>query len=176
MSPFTVFILSLALCIATIDAACAPASTSTHNPYLLCGNGRVDAPERCDDGNNVPGDGCSASCTEECGSWCGCGSPSTCAPSYAVVCHKRPGHKRKTLTVARHVLAQRLAYGDTLGACPPGHNDDDHDDNSSSSSSSSSSSGSGRGHGHKDDDDADDNRDSSSGKGKGADHDDDDED
>lgn len=32
---------------------------------LLCGNGYVDSGEECDDGNEVSGDGCSASCTTE---------------------------------------------------------------------------------------------------------------
>jgi cysteine-rich repeat protein len=32
---------------------------------LLCGNGVVDAPETCDDGNHASGDGCSAFCIEE---------------------------------------------------------------------------------------------------------------
>lgn len=30
-----------------------------------CGNGRVDAGESCDDGNTIPGDGCSAECVNE---------------------------------------------------------------------------------------------------------------
>lgn len=33
---------------------------------LLCGNGIVDVGEKCDDGNTVPGDGCSPTCTVEC--------------------------------------------------------------------------------------------------------------
>ncbi len=35
----------------------------------VCGNGRVEAGEECDDGNNFPGDGCNATCTsdESCG-------------------------------------------------------------------------------------------------------------
>lgn len=32
---------------------------------LLCGNGRMDSGEVCDDGNRVSGDGCSSSCTVE---------------------------------------------------------------------------------------------------------------
>ena len=39
-----------------------------------CGNGLLDEGEGCDDGNNVPGDGCSAGCTDEDGtSTCGNG-------------------------------------------------------------------------------------------------------
>src|SRR5262245_5160405 len=33
----------------------------------LCGNGRRDAGEDCDDGNSQAGDGCSATCEKECG-------------------------------------------------------------------------------------------------------------
>lgn len=39
-------------------------------PY--CGNGNLDPGEECDDGNNVGGDGCSASCTVD--SYCGDGN------------------------------------------------------------------------------------------------------
>jgi cysteine-rich repeat protein len=28
-----------------------------------CGNGEIEPPEACDDGNNVSGDGCAADCT-----------------------------------------------------------------------------------------------------------------
>ncbi len=45
---------------ATCDASCRRPST--------CGNGAVDAGEQCDDGNRLPGDGCSSRClTEGCG-------------------------------------------------------------------------------------------------------------
>jgi large repetitive protein len=30
-----------------------------------CGDSKVDAREQCDDGNNIDGDGCSASCLTE---------------------------------------------------------------------------------------------------------------
>ena len=32
----------------------------------LCGNGRIDPGEECDDGNDIDGDGCSAQCLLEC--------------------------------------------------------------------------------------------------------------
>jgi cysteine-rich repeat protein len=37
-----------------------------------CGNGVVDAPEACDDGNRIHGDGCSTDCLSEeyCGNGC----------------------------------------------------------------------------------------------------------
>jgi len=40
------------------------------NPNEDCGNGVVDDGETCDDGNFAGGDGCSASCTVECGYLC----------------------------------------------------------------------------------------------------------
>ncbi|MFO0549126.1 MAG: DUF4215 domain-containing protein [Polyangiaceae bacterium] len=45
---------------------------------IHCGDGTVTSPEACDDGNNNPGDGCSATCTVEAGYTCA-GSPSICA-------------------------------------------------------------------------------------------------
>jgi large repetitive protein len=42
-----------------------------------CGNGTVEAPEQCDDGNNAPGDGCNAICMIEDGWDC---DPAPCAP------------------------------------------------------------------------------------------------
>jgi cysteine-rich repeat protein len=42
-----------------------------------CGDGKVESPEQCDDGNTVGTDGCSASCKIETGYACA-GSPSTC--------------------------------------------------------------------------------------------------
>ncbi len=35
-------------------------------PCNVCGNGIVDPGEQCDDGNNISGDGCSATCQKEC--------------------------------------------------------------------------------------------------------------
>jgi cysteine-rich repeat protein len=42
-----------------------------------CGNGSVVVPEQCDDGNTIPGDGCSGGCTIESGYIC-TGEPSAC--------------------------------------------------------------------------------------------------
>ena len=47
----------------------APPSSPDLAPDLrspLCGNGRVDLDEECDDGNTLPGDGCDARCRLEC--------------------------------------------------------------------------------------------------------------
>ena len=46
----------------------------------LCGNGRNDFGEQCDDGNTFSGDGCSSSCQVESGFTCG-GSPYGCNPT-----------------------------------------------------------------------------------------------
>ncbi len=43
-------------------------------PPSYCGDGSLDVGEECDDGNNVDGDGCSASCTVEAQSSCGDGT------------------------------------------------------------------------------------------------------
>jgi cysteine-rich repeat protein len=43
----------------------------------VCGDGLVDGPETCDDGDTTPGDGCSATCQLEAG-WSCAGAPSVC--------------------------------------------------------------------------------------------------
>jgi cysteine-rich repeat protein len=51
----------------------------SHMAGTRCHNGSVDVNEPCDDGNDVPGDGCSNSCTvEQC--WACSGDPSVCVP------------------------------------------------------------------------------------------------
>ena len=50
-------------------------------PMAVCGDGELhtaNAVERCDDGNDEAGDGCSPKCTIE-GGWTCAGEPSTCA-------------------------------------------------------------------------------------------------
>lgn len=37
----------------------------TDTPPAACGNGILEGAEQCDDGNNLPGDGCSSTCTKE---------------------------------------------------------------------------------------------------------------
>ncbi|MBU0907842.1 MAG: VWA domain-containing protein [Nanoarchaeota archaeon] len=44
----------------------------------VCGDGEIDAPEQCDDGDTQSGDGCSGSCLIETGWHCH-GEPSTCS-------------------------------------------------------------------------------------------------
>jgi cysteine-rich repeat protein len=47
----------------------------------ICGNGRLNAPEECDDGNAMDGDGCSAACAIEAGFDCDVAvEPSVCRP------------------------------------------------------------------------------------------------
>lgn len=47
----------------------------------VCGNSFLQTGETCDDGNTVPGDGCSASCQVEPGYYCDTVSPRECCPS-----------------------------------------------------------------------------------------------
>ena len=49
-------------------------STCVGDPVCLgCGNGLSDPGEQCDDGNLIPGDGCSPGCTVETAARCGDG-------------------------------------------------------------------------------------------------------
>lgn len=52
----------------TLEVSCTP---------IVCGDGIVVGDEECDDGNDIDGDGCSATCTREPGYDCS-GSPSVC--------------------------------------------------------------------------------------------------
>lgn len=66
---------------------CAAPDTSCElvpNPNALCGNGKLEASEPCDDGNTSAGDGCSADCQLEPG-W-RCSSVVTSASDTASVC------------------------------------------------------------------------------------------
>ena len=47
-----------------------PASVLYYDVEPLCGNGRLDAGEECDDGNTTAGDGCSVDCKTEIGGPC----------------------------------------------------------------------------------------------------------
>jgi len=47
----------------------------------VCGDGLVGIDERCDDGNNTPGDGCNATCQEVEPCFTCAGDPSTCTRS-----------------------------------------------------------------------------------------------
>lgn len=49
------------------------------NTASICGDGIVESPEACDDGNMANGDGCSNMCTVETG-WSCSGTTSICAP------------------------------------------------------------------------------------------------
>ena len=52
--------------VATIDAG-------------LCGNGKLDPGEECDDGNTLPGDGCTSQCKLDDPCWgCGCAGELPC--------------------------------------------------------------------------------------------------
>jgi fibro-slime domain-containing protein len=51
------------------DAACV-GDACTITPTWVCGDKKIDAPENCDDGNAIPGDGCSGLCQIEPGYTC----------------------------------------------------------------------------------------------------------
>jgi fibro-slime domain-containing protein len=56
-------VLVTALCLVACGGSSGP-------PGDVCGDGQISGSEGCDDGNNMPGDGCSASCQEESGFKC----------------------------------------------------------------------------------------------------------
>jgi cysteine-rich repeat protein len=63
-----------AICLAFALAACNGSSSGPPDaneadaaPFMLCGNFIVEGSEECDDGNEDPDDGCSATCELECG-------------------------------------------------------------------------------------------------------------
>lgn len=45
-------------------------ATGGMGPVAMCGNGKIDGDDACDDGNTMSGDGCSATCTFEAGWSC----------------------------------------------------------------------------------------------------------
>jgi cysteine-rich repeat protein len=62
---------------APASSSSIPASSSSAAP--VCGNGIKTSLEGCDDGNQISGDGCSATCTIESGYSCTGTAPSTCS-------------------------------------------------------------------------------------------------
>jgi cysteine-rich repeat protein len=58
--------------------ACEPGFTGADcHPVPVCGNGKIEMDESCDDGNTLSGDGCSSACALEQG-WDCVGAPSVC--------------------------------------------------------------------------------------------------
>lgn len=70
-------LLALTACVDTSRKAYTVSDAGTGSA-AVCGDGRIMADERCDDGNAAGGDGCSATCQVESGYSCG-GEPSSCA-------------------------------------------------------------------------------------------------
>jgi cysteine-rich repeat protein len=64
---------------AAADSFSKPSSDAATIDAGLCGNGRLDPGEECDDGNTVSGDGCSSQCKLECDWMCGMPVPG-CPP------------------------------------------------------------------------------------------------
>ncbi|MBX3156199.1 MAG: DUF4215 domain-containing protein [Deltaproteobacteria bacterium] len=58
-----------AVTISMLAAACGggkdPVDIIDSAPKAVCGNGQLESPEQCDDGNTADGDGCSSTCTTE---------------------------------------------------------------------------------------------------------------
>ncbi|MBM4359168.1 MAG: DUF4215 domain-containing protein, partial [Deltaproteobacteria bacterium] len=64
--------LALGIWLATTAAACgSDDSSDTNGTGPVCGDGKVEAPETCDDGNTDGGDGCSETCETEPSENCG---------------------------------------------------------------------------------------------------------
>jgi len=56
-------------------------SSSSSRPATGCGNGTLETGERCDDGNTVGNDGCSATCQSFCSEWDGGNDPYLYSPT-----------------------------------------------------------------------------------------------
>ena len=62
---------SLVVCLALALIACNGSDSGPPDagddvdaaPFMLCGNSLIEGSETCDDGNDAPDDGCSATCT-----------------------------------------------------------------------------------------------------------------
>jgi cysteine-rich repeat protein len=72
----------------------SPTPSPTATPVSFCGNGRIEPPEQCDQGNSVDGDGCDSHCQVEPDFMCD-GEPSRCiiggpCPSTDPVCSPSP--------------------------------------------------------------------------------------
>ncbi|HWL86444.1 MAG TPA: hypothetical protein VNO21_11615 [Polyangiaceae bacterium] len=60
------------------DGGTTDTGDSGTTELFVCGNGRIEDAENCDDGNRIPDDGCSAQCNIEPG-WMCTGEPSRCS-------------------------------------------------------------------------------------------------
>jgi fibro-slime domain-containing protein len=73
----------------TREPTCRDSTGKNQACAAVCGNGSIETGEACDDGNNVPGDGCSPTCTVETGFMC-----SVVMDDGAVTC-TQPGNSGK---------------------------------------------------------------------------------
>ena len=84
-----------------------------------CGNGVIEAPEQCDDGGQVDGDGCSGACRREPCYTCS-GSPSACAYTVRSDCHvsttalKSQLQLRKRSDPSKNRLKLKWSKGDAV--------------------------------------------------------------
>jgi len=65
VAALTTLVADFATPSSTTSTTTPGATTTTSTIPPTCGNGRVEAPEECDDGARVDGDGCAAACTLE---------------------------------------------------------------------------------------------------------------
>lgn len=112
---------------ATFTATPTPSATPTQTPY--CGNGIPEGPEECDDGNNVDGDCCSATCRFE--------APGSACASDGNVCtadqcngagaclHTNLPNGTECGTGDQCVTGQQCVAGACIGGSPVSCDDDD---------------------------------------------------
>jgi len=90
--------------------------TCASAPNPTCGNGIVESPETCDDGNTKSGDGCSSTCVTEPNYTC-IGSPSICVsnapppPTNVITVNNGTVTVAKTCTADFKVLCTDITYG-----------------------------------------------------------------
>jgi cysteine-rich repeat protein len=68
LSPSTTYFYRIRAYNSTCNSSYSNIVNDTTLNDSFCGDGNLDPAEECDDGNNIPGDGCSATCTIEDGS------------------------------------------------------------------------------------------------------------
>ena len=103
---------------------CVMACGSSPNNEPFCGDGAVDPGEQCDDGNNVSGDGCSATCKLE--NVVGCGNGAVEAGEQCDDGNTRPGDgcSATCTTEAQYAISASWTIKTVAGTtqpCPVGY-------------------------------------------------------
>ncbi|MBF0492396.1 MAG: DUF4215 domain-containing protein [Deltaproteobacteria bacterium] len=100
----------------------SPKSTCTPTiPTPVCGNGKIEAGEACDDGNKNNGDGCSSTCQIETDYACS-GAPSVCdiAGKKYCICHytSSGANPYNTISISENAVCAHIQqHGDIPGPC-----------------------------------------------------------